>query len=129
MKQTVAFGIVDLLGYKAPADAHPVQRHVRIRFNVVVPSWSSVFTEVRGDEDMRPRSVKNTSALVRVLPDLAPTCVITTAGNGQTEETRPRVSRSRVGSMRAPKSPTNRRPGGETATRLTIRWAIERPGS
>src|SRR6185437_2697659 len=45
------------------------------------------------------------------------------------EETRPRVSRSRVGSMRAPKSPTNRRPGGETATRLTIRWAIERPGS
>jgi len=54
MKQTVAFGIVDLLGYKAPADAHPVQRHVRIRFNVVVPSWISVFTEVRGDEDDAP---------------------------------------------------------------------------
>ena len=46
----------------------------------------------------RPRSVKYTSALVRVLPDLAPMCVMTTAGNGQTEETRPRVSRSRVGS-------------------------------
>src|SRR5580693_21719 len=76
----------------------------------------------------RPRSVKYTSALVRVLPDLAPTCVITTAGNGQTEETRPRVSRSRVGSTREPMSRRKRRPSDEAATRLAIRWAIERPG-
>src|SRR6185503_9564670 len=54
MKQTVAFGIVDLLGHKAPADARPVQRHVRIRFNVVVPSRISGPTEVRGDEDDAP---------------------------------------------------------------------------
>src|ERR1700722_15967951 len=76
----------------------------------------------------RPRSVKYTSALVRILPDLAPKCVITMAENGQTEQTRPRVSRSRVGSTRAPTSRRKRRPSGDTATQLAIRWATERPG-
>ena len=75
----------------------------------------------------RPRSVKYTSALVRVLPDFAPTCVKTTAGKGQTEETRPRVSRIRVGSSREAMSRPKRRPSGERTTRLTIRWATERP--
>src|ERR1700733_10077551 len=77
----------------------------------------------------RPRSVKYTSALVRVMPDLAPTCVITMAGKGQTEETRPCVRRSSVGSTREPMSRRKRRPSGERATPATIRWAIERPGS
>src|ERR1700761_3253194 len=76
----------------------------------------------------RPRSVKYTSALVRALPDLAPTRVITTAGNGQTGDTRPRVSRSSVGSTREPMSRRKRRPSGETPTRPASRWAIERPG-
>src|SRR6201992_4145141 len=75
----------------------------------------------------RPRSVKHTSALVRVLPDLAPTCVKTTAGKGQTEETRPRVSRIRVGSTREAMSRPKRVPSAERNTRLTIRWATERP--
>src|ERR1700744_2514101 len=76
----------------------------------------------------RPPSVKYTSALVRVLPDLAPTCVKTTAGKGQTEETRPRVSRMRVGSTREAMSRPKRVPSAERNTRLTIRWATERPG-
>src|ERR1700743_1342132 len=76
----------------------------------------------------RPRSVKYTSALLRVLPDVAPTCAIATEGKGQTEDTRPRVSRIRVGSIRAPMSRTKRRPSAERAILLTIRWAIERPG-
>src|ERR1700722_2232763 len=76
----------------------------------------------------RPRSVKYTSALVRVMPDLAPTCFKTTAGKGQTEETRPRVIRIRVGSTREPMSRRKRRPIGDRATRVTIRWATERPG-
>src|SRR6201999_3483807 len=76
----------------------------------------------------RPRSVKYTSALVRVFPDLAPTCVKTTAGKGQTKETRPRVSRRRGGSTQEAISRPKRRPIGETTTRLTIRWATERPG-
>src|ERR1700748_3317390 len=76
----------------------------------------------------RPRSVKYTNALVRVLPDLAPTCVITTVGKGQTQETRPCVSRSSVGSPREPMSRRKRRPNCDRATRATIRWATERPG-
>ena len=39
---------------KHPRMPTAVQRHVRIRFNVVVPSRISVFTEVRGDEDDAP---------------------------------------------------------------------------
>src|ERR1700733_5069111 len=75
----------------------------------------------------RPRSVKYTTTLVRVLPDLAPTWVTTTAGKGHTQETRPRVSRSSVGSSREAMSRPKRRPSGETTTRPTNRWATERP--
>src|SRR6201999_4373602 len=49
LKQTVAFGTVDLLGDESATDAAAVQRYDRIGFNVVVPSRISGSTEVRGE--------------------------------------------------------------------------------
>src|SRR4029077_2755123 len=46
LKQTVAFGTVDLFGDESPMDAAAVQLYDGIRLNVVVPSRISGFTEV-----------------------------------------------------------------------------------
>jgi hypothetical protein len=54
LKQTVTFGTIDLPGHEMVTDTAAIQRYDRIRFNVVVPSWISGFTEVRGDEDDAP---------------------------------------------------------------------------
>jgi len=54
LKQTVAFGVVNLLGHETATDAAAVHRHERIGPNVAVPSGISGSTEVRGDEDDAP---------------------------------------------------------------------------
>src|ERR1700744_1128376 len=51
LKQTVAFGTVDLFGDESATDAAAIQRHDRIGVNVVIPARISGSTEVRGDED------------------------------------------------------------------------------
>ena len=54
LKQAIAFGAVDLMGDESATDAAAVQRHDRIRFNIVVPRRISGSTEVRRDEDDAP---------------------------------------------------------------------------
>src|SRR6476469_8851305 len=76
----------------------------------------------------RPASVKYTMGVVRATPVLAPAWVSRSAGNGVTDDSRPPVSRIKVGSIRGPTLRITAMPSAVLAIRVTTRCPSELPG-
>jgi hypothetical protein len=73
--------------------------------------------------------VKYTTVVVRVMPDFAPVCVSSKAGNGVTVDNRPPVNRINVGSIFGPTLRTAATPSLVLAMRVTTRCPTELPGA